>query len=404
MVKLVLAKKEAVELFGSKDCKRHFLKYGKFTNKDIEISLINEMKRFYNTVEIVKPEKGRGYVYELSGEKDVPTSKEDGRISNGAWSNPYIKNMDIMVVSVLEQGLVEGTAQTLSKWCLDFDLINSATYELLQARYKDYMRSQHLQDLKENRIIFEGEDRILDDFTYIVKEITNQLAGTLNRMRKAEIIEYYPVYKGHVEETDKTINLHEDTVKQILILKRTLMEQYDVTDWYISLYKNAKKTKAYIQAWKVGLAQVTDEEGEFLGLDYFYIAYAITLKARKKKIIHYLEKYNKEVTEQFKKDSQVFLNENENMFHKSRHDYVVNEAQKGEDNFLSEKTKVIELDESVWGIYEATTREVKYFNKRHDYTYDEEYYALYFDRLYAKRIKELQEYYGHTFKKNDCIV
>lgn len=206
MEKIIITKREAVELYGSEDCKRHFTKYRKFTNKDIEFSLIKEMRRYYDSVEVIKQD--RSYVYELSGKKDVVTPKEDGRINNGAWG-PYTKNMDIMVVSVLEQGLVAETAQSLSKWAVDFGAITPAEYELLQARYKDYLRSQHLQDLKDNKIIFEGEDRLLDDFTYIVKEINNQLAGTLNRMKKAEIIEYYPVYKGHVMETNETIKLHE---------------------------------------------------------------------------------------------------------------------------------------------------------------------------------------------------
>lgn len=65
--------------------------------------------------------------------------------------------------------------------------------------------AQYIQDLKANNIIFEGEDRILDDFTYLVKEINNQLAGTLSRMQKADIIDYYPVYKGYLMKAGETI-------------------------------------------------------------------------------------------------------------------------------------------------------------------------------------------------------
>lgn len=397
MEKTILTKKEAVELFGSEDCQKHFATYKKFTNKDLEKSLINEMRRYYYSVEVVKPEKGRGFVYELSGKKDVVTPKEDGRIKNGAWSS-YTKNMDIMVVSVLEQGLVSETAQTLSKWCLDFGAISSNMFELLPARYNEHYKEQCLQELKDNEIIHEGEDRILIDFIYELKTIQNQLAGTLKRMQKVNIIEYYSVPKGYVEEGGKTINLHESTVKKILTLQRKLMEHYNVDQWYLDTYYNAKKSREYRKEWEKRLALITDENGVVIGLSYWYRTYAIILKARKKKIIHYLEKYNNVVIEQFKKDEQAFLNENERTFHNNRHDYVVNEAQKKEDKFLSEKTKVIELDESVKEIYGATTREEKYYNKRHNFTYDAGYYALYFERLYAQRIKELQEYYGHTFK------
>jgi hypothetical protein len=395
---IILAKKEAVDLYGSEDCKKHFARYRKFTNKDIEFSLINEMKRYYHSVEIVKAEKGRGYMYKLSGKKDVVTPKEDGRINNGAWSIPYTKKLDIMVVSVLEQGLVANTAQSLSKWAVDFGAITPAMYELLQSRYNEYLRSHHLQDLKLNKIIVEGEDRILDDFTYSVKEITNQLAGTLNRMKKAEIIEYYPVYKGHVKETDETTNLNENTVKQILTLRRNLMEQYDVSDWYLNQYKNSKKTKTYNQAWSAGLAQVTDEKGEVIGLDYYYVVYAIILKARKKKIIRYLEKYNKESIERFKQDNELFLTENTACYHKERHHYVVKEAKEKEVKFMSEKTRTCTLDENLQEVYGAETLTKTYYNERENFTFDEGYYALYFDRLYAERIKNLQEHYAYTFR------
>lgn len=334
-----------------------------------------------------------------TGRKEISTIREDGRISNGAWSIPYTKNMDIMVVSVLEQGLETETAKSLPKWAVVFGAITPSEYELLQLKYSEYMRSQHLQDLKDSKIIFEGEDRILDDFAYLLKEnIINQLAGTLNRMKKLEIIEYYPVYKGHLKNTNGTINLHEDTVKQIITLRRNLMEQYDVGDWYLNTFKNSPKTKTYNEAWSAGLAQVTDEKGEILGLDNFYVVYAIILKARKKKIIRYLEKYNKEAIERFKQNEELFLTENEAFYQKERHDYVFKEAQDKENNFLEKKTKIITLDENLQEIYGTKTLIKTYYNERENFTFDEGYYALYFDRLYAERVKKLQEHYGYTFK------
>ena len=388
----IITKKEAVELFGSEDCKKHFAKYKKFTNKDLEKSLIKEMKRYYDFVEVVKPEKGRGYVYKLSGKKDVITQKEDGRTSNGAWSIPYTKNMDIMVVSVLEQDLVTETAQVLSKWCLDFGLMTAEMFDLLPARYNEHYREQCLQELKDNKIIFEGEERILNDFIYEMKTIQNQLAGTLKRMQKADIIEYFPVYKGFIEESEKTINLHENTVKKILSLQRNLMELYNVNEWYLRTYYNTKKAREYREEWNKRLAQVTDENGAVLDLSYWYTTYAIILKARKEKIIRYLEKYNKEAIEQFKIDEELFLIENKATYHNKRNTYVIGNAQKREDKFLEPRIRANQHAEELGG-KQVASRPLK-----EDYTYDKEYYTLYFDRLYAQRIKELQEYYGYTFK------
>ncbi|RCX24611.1 hypothetical protein DEU47_104705 [Bacillus sp. AG236] len=388
----IITKKQAVELFGSEACKKHFEKYKKFTNKDLEKALIKEMKRYYTLVKIAKPQKGRGYVYELSAKKDVITVKEDGRSSNGAWSIPYTKNMDIIVVSALEKSSIPNNAQLLSKWCLDFCLITKEMYALLPAKYNEHYREQCLQKLKDNRVICEDEDRILNDFIYDTKVLQNQLAGTLKRLQKIDIIEYSPVYKGFIKEDGRTINLHENVVKKILLLQESLMDFHSVNDWYLRTYYNSKKAREYQEEWNRRLNQVKDVDGTLLGLNYWYTTYEIIPKARKGMIINYLEKYNKEVIEHFKIDEESFLRENEVTYHSKRNKYVVSNAQKREGKFLEPKVKPNLYVEEVGG------KQVSYKPIKEDYTYNQAYYALYFNRLYAQRIKGLQEYYSSSFR------
>lgn len=326
MKERVITRKEAVEIYGSEQCRKHFEKYKKFTNKKIEDALIKTLKQYYKQVE--KEKQGNAVVYILREEREEIAVREDNRASNGAWSIPYTKNMDIMVVSVLEQGLIVETAQTLSKWSLDFGLITPKMYELLHAKYNESIKEQNLKDLKNNNIIYEGEERILNDFIHDIQKIQNQLAGTLNRMQKAKIIEYFPVYKGFVKEERKTVNLHENTVKKIVSLRRELMKQYDVNEWYLNVYSNTKKSRNYYEEWEEKLSKIKDENGVTLGLSYWYKTYAIILKASEKRIISYLEKYNKDVIELYKKDEQIFLVENEDTFHNERKNYVVKEAKK----------------------------------------------------------------------------
>ncbi|WP_191565979.1 hypothetical protein [Metabacillus idriensis] len=385
----IMTKAQAVELHGSEDQKRHFAKYGKFTNKNLENALIDVLKRTYESFENIK--QGRAYVYKLGEKRDVPLEKTvnvGARISNGAWRN-YTKNMDIMVVSVLEQCLINDTAQTLSKWCLDFELITRSMYELIRSQHDQNLKDKHLQILKNNNVIKNGEERVVNDFIHGFKTLQQQLAGTLNRMKKLEIIEYYPVYKGKVEGKEVPINLHEDTVKKILQLQRRLMDTYDVDDWYLQRVYNSPKSRAYRRDWKEQLAKITDENGVVLKLEYHFKLYAIMLKARKKKIIKYLETYNKEAIEQFKKDEFVFLNENKVTYHEERKKVVVKNAEKEEENFLKPRVNKLESEFGGQTKYTVPTRS--------DYVYDEDYYALYFDRLYAQRIKELQEFYGYKF-------
>lgn len=310
----IMKKKEAVELHGSKDCKIHFAKYKKFTNKDLEKSLLKTINQIYESVEVIK--QGNSYVYLLGAKREELAIREDGRATNGTWSIPYTKNMDIMVAAALESGSISEAAQTLSKWSLDFGLIPRKMYELLGARYHKNYREECLGELKKNNVIIEGEERILFDFMIEIKKIHKQLAGTLERMRKAGIIDYYLASKGFVEEGHLTVDLHEATVTKISTTERDLKEYYSVNDWYLSIHYNSPKSREYKKAWKERLSQITDENGKIIGLSFWYKTYAIVPTERKKKIIHYLEKYNQEVIEQFGKEEEVFLLKNKKIFMK----------------------------------------------------------------------------------------
>ncbi|MFB3160097.1 hypothetical protein ABLO26_01855 [Neobacillus sp. 179-J 1A1 HS] len=368
----------------------HFEKWGKWKNKDTQASFEKTLDEIFGDGNWGTVKDEGKTKYKLGEKLEERAIREDKRLSNGAWKISYTKNLDIVVVSVLEQGLETNTAQTLASWALDFGVITEKMHDLLQSRYHEGLRETHIKDLKNNSIIKTNEDRIVDDFAQITKQLTNQVAGTLKRMEKAEIIEFYPVYKGHIAKTDTTINLHENVYKQVVALKRRLMEHYDVSEWYLMTYRNSKKTIEFNKEYLEQLAFVEDENGKTLGLDYYYTTYAVILKARKKKIIAYLSKYNKEVIEQFKQDEQKFLVENEQQFHEKRKEHVVNEAQKKANKFLQPKPFKI-ANEEFGGKTVVRTPTI------YDYDFDSDYYALYFEGLYTQRIGELQEYYGYTF-------
>ncbi|WHZ60028.1 hypothetical protein [Metabacillus hrfriensis] len=384
---------EAVEMYGT-DAQKKCIAEGKKWRKESDDALMKEINRYYYSVKVDEgygKKKGKKKELILGEKREVPLEKErnlGGNISNGKWTTPYLRNMDIMVVSVLEQGLITEVAQTLNQWCLDFELITPSMNELVKARYNTELKEKHVKDLISNNVIRTGEERVINDFILGLKTLQEQLAGTLNRMAKLKIIEYYPVYKGVVEGEFEPINLHESTVKKIVNLKREIMEKYDVNEWYLEKYNNAKKSKKYQTEWKKRLGEISDENGKVLSLRFYYVAYAIILKARKKKIISYLEQFNKDAIEQFQNNQSLFLNQNRVNYHSERNNHVVDEASKEQEKFLEMKVKK-HLEE----LGGKSKRPVK-----EDYTYDSDYYSLYFDKLYAQRIKELQEYYGYTFK------
>lgn len=58
------------------------------------------------------------------------------------------------------------------------------------------------------------------------------------------------------------------------------------------------------------------------------------MKARKKKIIKYLETYNQEAIEHFKKDKHMFIEENKPEYKDNRDEYMNKKAKEQEDKFL----------------------------------------------------------------------
>lgn len=388
MEEVLMSKAELVEEFGSEECKRHFAKYGKFKNKNIETALIRNVECYFEEVKTVK--EGKVTSYELINRKTEVSDKVDNRISNGSYTS-YTKKLDIIVVSALEQGDISDNAQTLNKWCLDFGVIEPELHELVTSKYKENLKEQHIKELQKVNILQSGQERIVSDFIRYTQYLQSQLAGTLKRMEKSGIIEYYLVPMGYIEKEAKTVKLHEGTLKKIHNLKRKLMEKHDVSEWYLNTYANAKKTREYKVEWKEEISRITDENEQIIGLSYWYKTYAIMLKARENRIITYLEKYNKDVIQLYKDNEGAFMNANLKAFVEERGKYVELEAKKNESWFLQPRTKNTTLED-------LGGKDLKRRPKIDDYPYDEAYYALYFNEIYASKIKELQDYYGHKFK------
>ncbi|HFJ9368541.1 TPA: hypothetical protein ACGW8Q_005787 [Bacillus cereus] len=389
-MKEILSKQEAVEQYGTEKQKEHFNKYKKFTNNNLEQALIKTLEQHYETVETIKNPHGRGKVYQCEGKKEEISMREDSRATNGKWSVPYTKNMDIIVASVLEQDKITEASQTLNKWCLDFGLITQEAYDLIVSKHDKNTKGVIVEDLISNDVLDAVEDRLLNDYINTYKSLQNQLAGTLNRMKKANIIYYMEVPKGKVKDKSEFIELKYQTFQSIVKMRKELLEKYGIDSWYVEAYSNAQVVKAFKEEYQQHLLEV-EEDGKQLNLEYVYMAYGITLKATKKRIITYLEKFNKDVIEEFQKDKELFLNSNADDFKVKRREFVADEAQKKTDKFFKTAEKRVLLG-----------REKKV--SLDEYTYDQEYYALFFKQTYVQRIIELQEYYNHEFVVKETPV
>jgi len=328
------------------------------------------------------------------GRKETSNIREDKRISNGTWKIPYTKNLDIIVVSHLENLNIAVGEQTLNKWCLDFGLINESTYQLVKSKNNLKAKDSHIEKLKEKKIINNGQERIINDYIDYVKELQKQLAGTLERMKKINIINFTEKIVGVNEEGQK-VELDGITIDRLQRKNRELKEVYQVDTWTINTLTNKKNVKEFNEEWRNFLHTITNVAGEPLELDFYYTAYIINLKATKKKIIKYLGKYNNEVIEVFKDNPEQFVINNKNDFQQKRNVFVYDRAYKKEQNFLDGKSYKKQNEEL---LEEFGGKEKKVFIPQpENFTFDEEYYQLYFQYLYATKIKDLQEYYNHTF-------
>lgn len=385
MTEEILTKAIAVELFGTEEQKGHFNKYNKFKNNNLETALIKTLEQNYAVVEKVKV--GRSIAYKVNGKLEVVKERKDNRVSNGDWSKAYTKNMDIVVVSILEQEKESKADQTLNDWLLDFNLITPQAHDLLKSRFNEEIKERHLIELKENNIIKTGEERVLIDYVEMVLKLQGELASTLNRMSKAKIIEFYPVFWGYNGEK---IQLTPETHKRVLKLRKKLMEQHGITnEWHVANHKKTEKVKLFLENYSIQLEKVVDDKGNVLGLKNVYKTYAVILKATKKATIKYLEKYAKEAIEQYKEDSLNYIEENKNSFAKNRFEHTTKEAENKESKFFEPKTNIEAIEKFGAGAFKP---KLENFSEK-----QKQYYALYFNHLYVKTIQELEKHYGHKF-------
>lgn len=383
MTEQILTKAIAVEMYGTDKQKSYFKKYKKL-QKTMEEALLKTLEQEFNSeIEKVPAPTGRGICYKVGKKYDEVKEREDGRATNGVWSIDYTKNMDVIVVSALEQDLVSYDAQTMRKWLLDFKLVNRELFDLMGTKFNKEAELQHVKELINKNILEYEEKRIIKDYLDFTKELQGQLESTLKRMKKANIIRFWEVQKAKLTNGE-VINIHESVVKKIDNQKRKLMNEYNVEAFEYEYLTNKEEVKTVKRLFSEFLKNdITDEKGNHIAIDFYWTAHAITLKATKKRILTYLKKYNVEALEAYETNQIKFVKDNQTDFTAGRLDRVVKLAQDKEDKF-----RLKHPHDKMKGKRKPIEDEFKF---------DTDYYALFFNNLYVKRIEELEKYYGQKF-------
>lgn len=424
---MILDKQTAVSLYGSNNCKKYFEKHKKI-NPQYESSIIKTMESIYETVEKVR--QGRSMVYNVGDYRKHQLEKEDGRQTNGANNKlKYTDNLDVIVVSALEQDLMPDTAQTMRKWLLEFGLINKNLFDLMGMRPDNDKKQRHLNYLIEEDVLSSKKDAsILQDFKNYTKDLQGQLQRSLSRMKKAGIIDYYEVKKAKIvidkknenELSSKSdpeysiINLHEKTWKSIMDKRYELMAKYDVSVFEIETLTNKKNVKSFNRDYREflsnGVYQYNDdsmENPDLVHVEACWSAWAINKRGTKNKTMKYLQKFNKSAIEDCLDDGYKFINDNKVSFIKERLNYVVNKAKLAQERSLikdKKKREAFSKELNALGeefginfdkiIIEGYNDDVKMIEEEDMVQYND----ILLDELYIKRIEQLQKLYGNIFK------
>ena len=93
-----LSLEEVVRNYGSEKTILHYEKYKRIVAPNVYQSLLKTLDQHFESV--IKVKEGRKVFYELSGERETVSTREDGRSKGGHRTVPYSDYIDILLLSV----------------------------------------------------------------------------------------------------------------------------------------------------------------------------------------------------------------------------------------------------------------------------------------------------------------
>jgi hypothetical protein len=330
-VEKVFTLAELVEEYATEVQKQSFQKNGNLNKRSFD-SIMKKVEQDWETFIV----EGRGSKRKIrcSGKREVKAIKKDGRVRSGREQVEHRIPMDIIVAAHLEYDMTKKASMSLGRWAVKFGLITELEYDLLRSRHSSEIRQKHITMAIESGIIEEDQTKLLDEFTQYCLEIYGQLAKTLEHMKKCGIILFYEYWKGLGKKGE--VNICPETMKRIEKLRRDLMKKHDVVEFNLIAHRNAKKVKNFNREWKQALAEVKDENGTILGIEYYWKEYAIILQDKSKAVQRYLETYCIDALETYLNDKDLFINKNKADYVLKRKAYIMKKAEKQHKQKLKE--------------------------------------------------------------------
>ena len=282
--KFTLSKKEAVNIYGSKKQIKHFNKYNKFKNKNVENSLIKTLRQHFKYVNVIK--QGRSYVYELSGKRDVIVPRIDRRQSNTGGNNilPYDKEMNSIIINYILKNATESyVGYGLNKWLVELGFVKS---DFVNMYYSMSAKIAKLNELSNEYKIFSYDNYedlpiIIDFLNREMSRLRNKLKSIFDDLSKRKLINYR-VSRNACSLNDEHIELSRSESEKISNVKRKLYYKYDVEPKDLVFKTNDKNVIACKEEYKLIL--------EDMGYKYVYDVHNVIVEAQDKTMKNYLER------------------------------------------------------------------------------------------------------------------
>lgn len=202
-----LSKRDAIEQYGTNKQKEHFKKYGRIVSARVEEALFRTLAQNFNSVERVK--KGRSIIYVVSEKRTVIESRIDNRSSNGSHLRvPYSHEMDLAIIAYLE-GLSANRdfePKTVANWMSAIGVVTESMHDAYLSQFNDVVKRLHLQELIEESVLVQGEERIFDDYINFHETVKRNMGSSFARLLKSKIIKSkefdYAVVKHYAPDRD----------------------------------------------------------------------------------------------------------------------------------------------------------------------------------------------------------
>ena len=344
-----VSKRDTVSKFGTDNQKRHFNKYGKFTNKKVEQALLRTLNQLFTEVDD-KVKIGRGFGYKLGSAKNEVSDREDNRVSNRGSELNYTKYLDAIVLLALDSKMFSEHETTISKWVLNFGLANDLIYSIKSnpdsissTILKNQLPTSRKPEIKVYTEDFKDKERILKN--------------TLERMNKSNLIDFYAVPKASIITGVKymsedgepvfstaTVTLKSKTVNMLNEKRRKILERLGITEYNVLKGRSANKetqrkidqfNKEIQDFYKHGVYQKEDDGKErHLWIQFHWFNYAISVKATKTRIKNYLKKNREEFYSEYIEDSNLFLTNSQENYRTERLREIIRKAKKEKEKIL----------------------------------------------------------------------